>query len=373
VKAQATGDYTVDHTTMLVNLLKLHFGWHLARIKCLAYIIVALFKIKTVTLTEVATAFPGTAEIESHYKRLQRFFKQVEIKPSLIATFVVAFLPYETYTLSMDRTNWMLGCFPINFLVLSVVHEGIAFPIFWLFLHKKGNANTKERIELIDKFIRVFGIEKIDRLLGDREFIGETWFAYLDTHNIKFCIRIKRDMNLSRTNGIFSPAANFFRSLPIGTYCSLVGPRLVCGQKLWVTGGRLPSGEYLIIVSNYFSDTVMDDYKRRWEIEVLFQCLKSRGFNFEETHLKDEERLKRLFSVLAIAFCWAYYVGAWRHVVKPIRIKKHERLARSIFRYGFDWIRHVVLNPDEKRESFTHILTLLWNALTGLRCHVYQL
>ena len=104
---------------MLVNLLKLHFGWHLARIKCLAYIIVALFKIKTVTLTEVATAFPGTAEIESHYKRLQRFFKQVEIKSSLIATFVVAFLPYETYTLSMDRTNWMLGCFPINFLVGS--------------------------------------------------------------------------------------------------------------------------------------------------------------------------------------------------------------------------------------------------------------
>jgi hypothetical protein len=94
---------------MLVNLLKLHFGWHLARIKCLAYIIVALFKIKTVTLTEVATAFPGTAEIESHYKRLQRFFKQVDSKPNLIATFVVAFLPYETYTLSIDRTNWMLG------------------------------------------------------------------------------------------------------------------------------------------------------------------------------------------------------------------------------------------------------------------------
>jgi len=118
----------------------------------------------------------------------------------------------------------------------------------------------------------------------------------VDAHNIKFCIRIKRDMHLSRTNGIFSPAANFFRSLPIGTYCSLGGPRLVCGQKLWVTGGRLPSGEYLMIVSNYFSETVMDDYKRRWEIEVLFQCLKSRGFNFEETHLKDEERLKRLFS-----------------------------------------------------------------------------
>ena len=163
---------------MLVNLLKLHFGWHLARIKCLTSIIVALFKVKTVNLTEVATAFPGTAEMESHYKRLQRFFKQVDIKPSLIATFVVAFLPYETYTLSMDRTNWMLGCFPINFLVLSVVHAGIAFPIFWRFLHKQGHANTKERLALIEKFISVCGVEKIDRLLGDRACIGETWFAY---------------------------------------------------------------------------------------------------------------------------------------------------------------------------------------------------
>ena len=75
----------------------------------------------------------------------------------------------------------------------------------------------------------------------------------------------------------------------------------------------------------------MDEYKRRWEIEVLFQYLKSRGFNFAETHLKDEEHLKSLFAVLAIAFCWAYHVGAWRHVVKPIRIKKHARPARSIF------------------------------------------
>ena len=358
---------------MLVDLLKLHFGWHLARIKCLAYILVALFKVKTVNLTEIATAFPGTAEIESHYKRIQRFFKQVDIKPSVIATFVVAFLPYETYTLSIDRTNWMFGCFNINFLVLSVVHEGIAFPLFWSFLHKKGNSNTKERIQLLDTFIEVFGVEKIACLLGDREFIGKKWFAYLHLHDIKFCIRIKCNMNLSRTNGLLSAASNFFRSLPTGSYCALVGPRLVCGHHLWVTGGRLPSGEYLILVSNYISDEIMDSYKKRWEIEVLFQCLKSRGFNFEETHLKDEERLKRLFSVLALAFCWAYHVGAWRHVVKPIRIKKHERPARSIFRYGFDWIRHIVFNPDERSESFTHILTLLWNALTGPRCHVYQL
>jgi hypothetical protein len=83
---------------------------------------------------------------------------------------------------------------------------------------------------------------------------------------------------------------------------------------------RLPAGEYVIIVSHDESDSILEDYKKRWKIEVLFQALKSRGFNLEATHLKDEERLKTLFSVLTIAFCWSYHVGAWRHVVKPIKI-----------------------------------------------------
>ena len=108
-------------------------------------------------------------------------------------------------------------------------------------------------------------------------------------------------------------------------------------------------------------------------MEVLFQALKSRGFNFEATHLKDAERLKTLLAVLTIAFCWSYHVGAWRHVVKPIRIKKHQRPAKSIFRYGFDWIRQAVLNPDDQGDLLTHVLTLLWHALTGPKSHVYQL
>jgi cell shape-determining protein MreD len=103
-----SGDYTMDHTTMLTDVLNLHFaGWHLARIKCLAYLIAGLFKVKTVNLTQIATTFPGHAEIESHYRRLQRFFQQVEFDSTLIAQFVVSFLPSTTYTLALDRTTWM--------------------------------------------------------------------------------------------------------------------------------------------------------------------------------------------------------------------------------------------------------------------------
>lgn len=364
----------MTQTTILTDILKLHLAhWHLSRIKCLSYLIIGLFQVKTVNLTEIATAFPGRSDIESNYRRLQRFFQHVEFDSALIAQLVVSFLPYTTYTLALDRTNWMLGCFSINFLVLSVVHQGIAFPIFWTFLPKKGSSNTEERIELLNRFITHFGTVKIDCLLADREFIGKVWFGYLKRHHIPFHIRIKRDMNIARTNGRFSPASNFFRSLPLSTFCTLHGPRLICDHPLWVTGMRLPDGEYVIVVSDSQSEEVMERYKKRWKIEVLFEALKSRGFNFEDTHLKNEKRLNTLFAVLAISFCWAYHVGAWRHQIKPVRIKKHQRPAKSIFRYGFDLIRHTLFNPQDKLELLTHVLNLLWQALMGHRALLYQL
>jgi hypothetical protein len=370
---ECSGDYTMDHTNMLTEVLKLNLGWHLARVKCLSCLIMALFKVKTVNFQELATAFPGSAEVDSHYRRIQRFFKEVEIQPDLIAQLVVSFLPYDQYILSMDRTNWMLGCFSINVLVLSVVHQGVAFPIFWTFLAKQGTSNTQERIHLIEQFLDVFGSHKIKYLTADREFIGEKWFDYLTRHRIQFRIRMKKNMNLSRSNGKLSPALNFFRSLPVSVSCQLNGPRLVCGNQLWVTGMRLPSGDYLIIVSNDHADKVMSHYAKRWKIEVLFQSLKSRGFNFEAVNLKDEECLKRLFAVVTIAFCWAYHVGAWLNEIKPIRIKKHQRPAKSIFRYGFDRIRHVLFNPQDKQDEFTHVLVLLRNVLMRPKAHIYQL
>src|SRR5687768_4012054 len=83
------GDHTMDHTTMLTDVLKLQFGWNLARIKCLSCLIIALFKVKTVNLAELATAFSGPAQVESHYRRIQRFFKEVNLQPDRVAPLVL--------------------------------------------------------------------------------------------------------------------------------------------------------------------------------------------------------------------------------------------------------------------------------------------
>ena len=118
----------------------------------------------------------------------------------------------------------------------------------------------------------------------------------------------------------------------------------------------------------------MEDYAKRWKIEVLFQSLKERGFNFEDVNLKDEERLKCLFSVMVIAFCWAYHVGAWLNDQKTDSYKKNiNAQPRVFFRYGFDRIRNNLLNPQDKQEELHEILMLLWNVLMGPKHHIYQL
>ncbi|PON10309.1 hypothetical protein C2W62_50765, partial [Candidatus Entotheonella serta] len=176
---------------------------------------------------------------------------------------VVSLLPYDQFVLSMDRTNWMLGCLAINFLVLSVVHQRTAFPLFWILL--------------MNQFLSGFGTQHILYLTGDREFIGKQGFDFLIENQIPFRLRIKKNMMISRSTGQLAPAQNFFRSLPLSTECQLVARRWVCGHLLWVTGMRLPSGDYLIVVAHDDSDQVMHDYSKRWKLEVFFQSLKSRG------------------------------------------------------------------------------------------------
>ena len=105
--------------------------------------------------------------------------------------------------------------------------------------------------------------------------------------------------------------------------------------------------------------SIIDDYAQRWGIETLFGIFKSRGFNLEDTHLTDSERLSRLFALLTIALCWAYRTGQWLSEQKPIKIKKHGRKAKSVFRYGFDHLRHILLNLEQYEVSFCQTLQFL--------------
>ncbi len=65
----------MNQVNLLRQTLKPLLGWHGARLSFLALFIIALLRVKTINLMELATGFRSQAKSESSYKRLQRFFR----------------------------------------------------------------------------------------------------------------------------------------------------------------------------------------------------------------------------------------------------------------------------------------------------------
>ncbi|MDQ3254660.1 MAG: IS4 family transposase [Acidobacteriota bacterium] len=344
-------------TSLLERMLRETVTLNKARGNFLAKFLVALLQVKTVNLSEIANVFAGRATSDSHYKRLQRFLRFCEVPYGVIALALVKLLPLPApYVLTMDRTSWQLGQTPLNLLVLGIAYKGVALPILWTVLEKRGNSNTAERIAIVREFVALCGPHRIAYLAGDREFIGKEWFRWLKTNRIDFRMRVKENTQVTNGRGELVPVWRLFRSQRIGTQLVIPSARRCWGLELYFSGVRLASGEYVIVVSPQAAERALSDYSRRWEIETLFGCLKSRGFRLEETHVTDPARLKKL-----LAFCWAVIVGEWLVEQKPLTVKKHGRLAKSVFRHGLDHLRRILCNLQSRAQqiAFRRVILLL--------------
>lgn len=347
---------------LLERTLQRNVAWNRARINFVAKFLVALIQVRSVNLAEVASVFAGGALRESHYKRIQRFLRSFDLPFAGVAAFVLRLLGLpRPWALTLDRTDWYLGQTPLNILVLGVCHQGTAFPLLWTVLEKKGCSNTAERIALLDEFGRQFGFSAIAYLCADREFIGKEWFRYLRRKGIACRIRVRANTQVTNGRGQRVAARRLFRHCRVGQAEVLRGARLLWGERWHITGLRLPRGEYVIVVSERETETALEEYARRWEVETLFGCLKTRGFCLEATHITEPERLKKLLALVALAFCWAHVTGEWLSAQKPLPLKKHGRKAVSLFRHGCDHLRRILCNQlcEAERAAFRRVIKLL--------------
>ena len=335
-----------------------YLPWHKARVKFTAAFILSLITLSTVNFTKLSNALNGQVKPSSNYRRIQRFFAHFDLSGDCLTRLILHLLPVKSdFIISIDRTNWKFGKFNINILTAGIIYEGVAFPICWHLLSKRGNSNTEERIKLMEQVLTRIPISSIGMVVADREFIGKEWFKWLDTQNILFAIRVKENANIC-SGGKEIPLKKLFANLHIHQQTILRKPRRVYDLPVYLSAMRLQEG-FLIIASNASGNAALDAYKKRWGIEVLFANLKSRGFDLEETHLVHEERIYKLISLLALAMSWAHIVGQWRAVTKPIPIKNHGRRAKSLFRYGLDHLQYVMLNIKYQAQEFQRCIALL--------------
>jgi len=325
---------------------------NLARIKFFGLFICALCKVQTVCFEKVATAFDSEAMVDSSLRRIQRFMAEYMLDTHLIARFVFSLLPHKgPYRLTMDRTNWKFGSFNINILVLAVVYQGVAFPLLYKMMPKFGNSSTRERIDLMEDYITLFGVDSIDCLLADREFIGDHWLGYLNGRHIRYHIRIRQNFwVIIPRNGHRVKASWLFGNLALNQYAFHTGIVYVNGQLCYLSASKILNRdgipELQIIVSFNKPDQAHSLYKERWQIESAFKALKTSGFNIEDTHLTDIDRINKLLALVIFAFTWAYLAGIFLDSLYPIKVKKHGRRAKSLFKYGLTYLASVLFSND---------------------------
>lgn len=319
-------------------------------------LLIAVVQEKTVNLVSLSLSFQGTAQPESSYRRIKRFFSEVRLDNIKLARLLLRFLPAPPYVVCVDRTNWQFGSYDINILVIAIVHRGVAFPIVWSVMNKAGNASEEERLGLLKAFLDGVAAQDIKFFLADREFIGETWFNYLDKRRVPFAIRIRKN---SLCDG-WCPVSGFFAKLPEGDFKVLQHSYSVYACQVRLCGMKL-NGDYAILATNRSPHAAFVAYRQRWSVEMLFSALKTSGFDLEATHLTHVGKLNTLFGSLALAFAWAHHVGEWLHdsATKPLKRKTHLRLEKSFFRHGLDHLRHLLKNLAFKSDDLMFCIQLL--------------
>jgi hypothetical protein len=326
-----------------------HIPLSATRRETLSWLTLLIMRQGTICLWRLAAHVSTLARTESVRRRFYRFFQHVELDGAMTARVVADLLGMggKPWVLAMDRTNWDFGKTTINILMISVIWNGMGVPLIWTLLPSAGNSNTKARTDLLDRLRKTFPGLKIASLMGDREFIGDAWMAYLRARKIPFVLRLRENQHVVREGYETWTIADIAR-------------RLDKGRKMIVKGGcrlgqsaddrsplvrlvvmRLPTGELLALACSSKPHRALAGYRQRWTIETLFANLKTKGFNLEDTHITDPGKLSTLLAILALTVTLCVKTGVAAARLTPIPIKKHGRRAWSLFALGVGALRKI--------------------------------
>ena len=331
---------------------ELHYSTYLL----LTLLVTTLQLVKQVKLEVLAESLPLPIKLESRRKKLKRFLKLDELTieslwfPCVKHLLEIMFNPNDTVYLAIDRTSWGL----INILVVSVIYDHRAWPVYWTFLDKKGNSNLTEQKAVLTKSLDLLA-EYTPVVLGDREFCSVKLGKWLGERNAYFCLRQKCDTKIRKEDGLYqelremglTPGTKLFlndcqvtKQKGFGTF------NVACKWKRNYKGFKTKEPWY--ILTNFRDlDTAISAYQRRFDIEEMFRDYKAGGYNLEGTRLAPE-MLSKLMIVVAIAYTSAILqgkkiklMGLQEYVARPESKGKAQRRHSSFYvgQHLCNWLR----------------------------------
>lgn len=249
----------------------------------------------------------------------------------------------------LDTTQWTTN----NLLMISVIWNKRALPVYWQFLEKTGSSNLHEQIAVIRPVLKLLKRYEIV-VIGDREFRRVELAYWLKTKKVKFALRQKQDTYVRPKGGNFKllselglvPGMKLFYSGVTYTKNKGFGNFYLAAYWKRKYRGQVAKEGWYILTNLSCVEEVIEVYQSRSGIEALFKDCKSGGYNLEGSKASTK-RLTRLILLIAIAYTCAALQG---QKIKRLGIQKYVNRLKDIRRveqrhsnfwvglYGLMWI-----------------------------------
>jgi hypothetical protein len=328
---------------------------------------------KQVRLERLARVFPYPITLESRRRKLQRFLDLPQLKIQTIWFALITYwlatycTPRQVLYITIDRTQW--GC--INILMVSLIWDKRAIPIYWELLPKLGSSNLEEHKSVIGEVLPLFKDYK-SVVLRDREFCSVDLGSWLRGELVYFCLRLKRDEFIQIEGGIWlaldalglAPGVSlYFQGVKVTKTKRLASFNVACSWKRKYYGWA-PDEGWFILTNLESLKAAIAAYKNRFGKRCVRDC-KSGGYNLEGTGLNNE-RLITMILLVAIAYSTAIIqagqikqMGVQKYVARVKESRRTER-RRSTFGVSLDgqmWVNSI----EEHAKQMTELMSFSRN------------
>lgn len=320
----------------------------LRHLKALAWMVSALICSGQLSLPAWEPYVPSRAtQAQSVERRWRRFLGNQRVRVSrlylpLVMAALSGWKQHRLY-LALDTTVlWNQYCM----IHLSVVCCGRAVPLLWRVLeHGSATVAFKEYQPLLRKARWLLRQHPDVMVLADRGFANHELMEWLQVSRWHYCIRVPCDVLLH--------GASKYPRMVSSLYPPLGEARLYRQVRLWADGVhrcnlvlatvRGAKESWAVVTDEPPSLQTLWQYALRFRVEELFLDSKSGAFELEDSRLRCEAALERLYLVAALTLLYATAQGmsvqlaGLRQQVDP-----HWRRGISYLKIGLRWLQGVV-------------------------------